>query len=188
MATALKSTKTAPATVPPIKSKGELEKSLSALGTDMIALADLQNRIARQKKRIEEAYAADKKRLTDSIKKRADRIADFCGDDEHRSELLSEDRKTVELPTGKLSFYFGPTAVVTESGDDEPVIEYCKKRKIVDALRVTTTLDREWIEKNRDTVEIEGVTFEQTEFLAIVPSGFDDKTAVRRQVRVLELE
>lgn len=185
MATA---TKTAPVTIPQIKSQTDLEKSLSTLGTDMIALADLQTRITEQKKRIDEAYAADKKRLTDSIKKRADRIADFCADDEHRSELLPEDRKSVELPTGTISFYFGPTAVVTKGNNDEPVIDYCKRRKLVDALRITTTLDREWIEKNRDTVSIEGVAFEQTEFLAIVPSGFDDKEAVRRQVRVLELE
>jgi phage host-nuclease inhibitor protein Gam len=171
------------APVPSVRSKNDLVAGLGTLGEARRELAELDTRIAAEVATVTERYAAEREALKKRVEKLADRIARYSGD--HQAELLGEGiEKTVTFPTGSLSFYFGPTAV--ETTDDEAAIEWCEKHRLTDAVRVTTTLDREWIEKNRDKLSIPGVSFVQGEFLRILPVG--EEKGLSRKLRTIETD
>ena len=182
MATATRSLKSAPATLPTVRSKDDLETAVADLGTDLRALSDLDTLIAREVARVKAEFSDRKKDLQKRLEKRGDRIARYC--QAHRTALIGgQAEKTVALASGIVSWYFGPTAVVCD--DDEPVIEWCRENAPADTLRVTVTLDREYIEKNRETLEIPGIEFEQGEFLKVVPNGHED--GIKRKLRTLSV-
>jgi len=179
MATA---SKLAPVRINLPKNRGELDSMLGELGRDVRELSELDTLVASEVAKIKNRFAVRRDELKKTIGKRAEKITSFT--DTYRHELLEGDSKSVTLEAGELAFYFGPSAVACT--DDGAVIEECRKQGLLDAIRVVTTLNREWIDEHKDEVDIKGVKYVQTEFLRITPAGHED--GLKRTVREVEVE
>ena len=162
----------------------QVNELVSELGTiDRMLEAEkvrLEERIEKLRRVSAEGYEA-------VVLKRADIVSEITKyAKKYRTQILPEDRKSLDLASGTIGWRFGPWKVKV-TGEEETLITWLAANERKEYLRYIVELNREQLLSDRP-VDVPNVHFEQKERFFIEPKGElspEASTAVVSMVRIM---